>query len=189
MASLEQRWKAERERHEQQLAPYRYFAARGLRRSATVTPPKLRYWSYAPVRAWVMALAALGLAGFLGWQALRGQDTDPARAIGVTLLIVLLATGRVTVSQHGLSFDIAGPRRVSCFGFIPLSVVLDVVVGATPAGWPHPGTASSWFPGSHAVRVLYLGSDGAKAARTAWVRDPERLGTALLGRPMRYGED
>ncbi len=192
MAALERSWKAEQDRHEQQVLPYRYLAGRGLRRSATVTPQPLRFWSYAPVRAWVIALALVGLAGALGWQFIRGEEitsADAGRAVGVAVLVVVSATTRITVSQHGVSFDVAGPRRVSCFSFIPLSALLDVVVGSAPPDWPKPGTASSWFPRRHAVRILYLLPDGERAARSVWVSDPDRFGTALLGRPLRYGED
>lgn len=192
MAAPERSWKAEQERHEQQVLPYRYFAGRGLRRSATLTPQPLRFWSYAPVRAWVMALALVGLAGVLGWQVVRGEEitsTDVARAVGVALLVVVSATTRIAVSQHGVSFDVAGPRRVSCFSFIPLSAVLDAVVGSAPPDWPKSSSASSWFPGLHAVRIMYLLPDGEQAARSVWVRDPDRFGAALLGHPLWYGED
>lgn len=192
MAWLERRWAHERERHEDQVQLWRFFAGRGQRGSATVTPARLRYWSYAPPRLWVLALAVVVIAGFLGYQAVL-DDTpatsrDVLRFLAVTALVLVLSITRITVSNVGLSFDIAGLRRVSCFGFIPLSAVLDVAVGTGPPDWPRGRSASSWFPGSRAVHVLYL-LDGDRAVRSLWVRDPDRLGEALLGRPLRERAD
>ncbi len=188
MASLERRWKQERERHENQVQPWRFFAGRGQRRSATITPARLRYWSFAPPRPWVLVLAVVVVAGFFGYQAYVDDTVastrDVLRFLAVTALVVVVSITRITVSNTGLSFDIAGPRRVSCFGFIPLSAILDVAVGTRPADWPGGRSASSWFPGSRAVHVLYL-LDGDRAARSVWVQRPESLGTALLGRPLR----
>lgn len=188
MASLERRWKRERERHEEQVQPWRFFAGRGQRKSATITPARLRYWSYAPPRPWVLLLAVVVVAGFFGYQAIVDDTVastrDVLRFLAVTALVVVVSVTRITVSNTGLSFDIAGPRRVSCFGFIPLSAILDVTAGTRPADWPRGRSASSWFPGSRAVHVLYL-LDGNRASRSVWVRDPDSLGTALLGRPLR----
>ncbi|MBA2554339.1 MAG: hypothetical protein H0V10_11755 [Geodermatophilaceae bacterium] len=188
MASLERRWKRERERHEEQVQPWRFFAGRGQRKSATITPARLRYWSYAPPRPWVLLLAVVVVAGFFGYQAIVDDTVastrDVLRFLAVTALVVVVSVTRITVSNTGLSFDIAGPRRVSCFGFIPLSAILDVTGGTRPADWPRGRSASSWFPGSRAVHVLYL-LDGNRASRSVWVRDPDSLGTALLGRPLR----
>ncbi|MBA2414997.1 MAG: hypothetical protein H0V64_03730 [Geodermatophilaceae bacterium] len=188
MASLERRWKKERQRHEDQVQPWRFFAGRGQRRTATITPARLRYWSYAPPRPWIFALAVVVVAGFLGYQTFIDETpataSDVVRFLVITALVLLLAITRITVSNFGLSFDIAGLRRVSCFGFIALSAVLDVTAGTRPADWPRGRSASSWFPGSHAVHVLYL-LDGDRAVRSLWVRQPDRFGEALLGRPLR----
>lgn len=189
MASLERRWKQERERHEDQVQPWRFFAGRGARRSATITPARLRYWSYAPPRTWVLAVAAVVVAGFLGYQVF--VDSTPAstddivRFLAIIALVLALSITRITVSNVGLSFDIAGVRRVSCFGFLPLSAILDIAAAdARPEDWPRGRSASSWFPGSRAVHVLYL-LDGDRAVRSMWVHEPDRLGEALLGRPLR----
>lgn len=188
MASLERRWKQERARHEDQVQAWLFFTRRGPRRSATVTPARLRYWSYAPPRTWVLALAVVVVVGFFAYQTLVDESpartADVVRFLAITALVVLVSITRITVSNSGLSFDIAGPRRVSCFGFIPLSAVLDVATGARPADWPRGRSASSWFPGSRPVHVLYL-LDGERAVRSLWVRDPARLGEALFGRPLR----
>jgi hypothetical protein len=192
MASLERRWSKERDRHEDQVQPWRFFAGRGQRRSATLTPGPLRYWSYAPPRLWLLALAVVVVAGFIGFQFFvddtPAASSDVVRYLAVVALVLIVSTTRITVSNTGLSFDIAGPRRVSCFGFIPLSAILDVAVGTRPADWPAGRSASSWFPGSHAVRILHL-MDGERMVRSLWVRDPDRFGTAVLGRPPRdqYG--
>lgn len=188
MASLERRWASERRRHEAQVESWRFFAGRGLRRTTTVTPGGLRYWSYAPPRVWLLTLAVVTVAGFLGYRAVL--DSSPAdtadvlRFAAVMALVLALSITRVTVSQYGVSFDIAGPRRVSCFGFIPLSAVLDVATGSRPPQWPRGRPVSSWFPGAHAVHVLLM-VEGDRAVRSVWVRDPDRLGAALLGRPLR----
>jgi len=192
MASLEPRWKQERQRHEDQVQPWRFFAARGQRRSATITPARLRYWSYAPARARVLAIAALAVAAFFAYQAFAKDgpvsQRDVVRFLAITALVLVLATTRITVSNTGLSVDIAGPRRVSCFGFIPLSAVLDVAAGTRPPDWPRGRSASSWFPGGRAVHLLYL-LDGNRAVRSLWVRNPDRLGAALLGRPLHDRDD
>lgn len=191
MASLERRWKQERERHEDQVQPWRFLAGRGQRRTATMTPPRLRYWSYAPPRTWVLAIAVVVLGAFFAYQRIDDAATesgDVVRFVALTLVVLILAITRITVSNFGLSFDIAGLRRVSCFGFIGLSAILGVAADPRPADWPRGRSAASWFPGSHAVHVLYL-LDGERAVRSMWVRDPDRLGEALLGRPLRDRAD
>ena len=189
MASLERRWKQERERHEDQVQSWRFLAGRGPRRSATVTPTRLRYWSYAPPRTWVLAAALVVVAGFFGYRVFidttSANSGDVVRFLAITVLVLVVSITRITVSNAGHSFDIAGLRRVSCFGFIALSAILDVAPDIRPADWPRGRSASSWFPGSRAVHVLYL-VEGDRAVRTMWVRDPDRLSEALLGRPMRH---
>lgn len=187
MAALERRWAQEREKHERQVQPWRFFAGRGPRSSTTTTPIRLRYWSYAPPRIWVLAAAVVVVAGYLVYLRLAGTasaGTDLGRLVAIVALLLFVSTTRITVSQHGLSFDIAGVRRVSCYGFIALSAILDVAVGHRPAEWPRARSASSWFPGARRVFLLYQ-VDGERATKSLWVRKPERFGAAVLGRPLR----
>lgn len=189
MAALERRWAAEREKHEQQVQPWRFFAARGPRRSVTAVPGPLRYYSYAPPRWWVLVAAVVAVAGYLVYLGLADSasaGTDLGRLLAIVALLLFVSVTRITVSQHGTSFDIAGIRRVSCYGFIALSAVLDVATGPPSADWPRPRSASSWFPGASRVVLLYL-RDGERAARSLWVRDPHRFATAVLGRDVGDG--
>lgn len=186
MAALERRWARERELHERQVEPWRFLTARGSRRSATTTPTPLRYWSYAPPRTWVLAAAVVAVGGYFGYVGLSDSasvSSDIARLVAIVVLLLLVSVTRITVSHHGFSFDIAGIRRVSCYGFVALSAVLDVAVDRRPADWPRPRSASSWYPGAQRVCVLYT-VDGERAAKSLWVRDPDRFGQAVLGRPL-----
>lgn len=188
MAALERRWAPERDKHERQVQPWRFFAGRGTRSSATVTPAPLRFWSYAPPRTWVIVAATVAIAAFLGyqWQFRDGpmSATDLIRFLAIVALLLLVSVTRITVSQHGVSFDIAGIRRVSCYGFLAIGAIIDAAAGPRPADWPKGRPASSWFPGARHVHLLY-NVDGKRAVKSCWVRDPERFGVAVLGRPMR----
>lgn len=187
MAGLDRRWAQEREKHERQVQPWRFFVARGPRRSATTTPIRLRYWSYAPPRTWVLVAAVVAAAGYLTYVGLAdtaSAGTDLGRLVAIGALLLFVSVTRITVSQHGVSFDIAGIRRVSCYGFVALSAILDVTVRQRPEDWPRARSASSWFPGATRVYLLYT-VDGARAAKSLWVRNPDRFGEAVLGRPMR----
>ena len=191
MAALERRWAQERDKHERQVQPWRFFAGRGARSSATVTPTPLRYWSFAPPRAWVLIAAALAIAAFLfyQWQFRDGPASygDLIRFLAIVALLLLVSVTRITVSQHGVSFDIAGIRRVSCYGFLALSAIIEVAAGTRPADWPKGRSASSWFPGARHVHLLYT-VDGERTVKSCWVRDPDRFGGAVLGRPMRTAD-
>ncbi len=178
----------DRERHITQVGAYGYFSPRRPRRSVTVTPPPLRYWQYDLARWWVVALVVVGLAGWLGFLAGRDgaaavtAELPAAAALGV--LVIAFSTGRLTVSDVAVSTDIAGLRRTSSFGIVPLALVQDVVAGPAPAGWPRPRRRGGWWPGRTRIAVRQLASDGlTERAFTVWVRDPEAFADAL-GHPL-----
>ncbi|MDQ3576014.1 MAG: hypothetical protein M3443_00065 [Actinomycetota bacterium] len=116
-----------------------------------------------------------------------GQGATVARALGFAVLLAVVifavSTYRVTVSNSGISFDIAGLRQVSSFGFVPLFAVREVRHGV-PGDWPKARLKGGWWPGRRRVSVLYLHEDAMVHAFQVWVGDPEAFGTALLGRPM-----
>lgn len=190
MAALERRWAGQRDRHEAQVQGWRFFSARGPRAGATVVPRPLRFTAFAPPRVWLLALAVIALAGFFVY-ALVIDDTpssanDALTFVALVALIMILSVTRITVSDHGVSFDIAGVRRVSCYGFVPLSAVRDVAVGPKPADWPRGRSASSWVPGGRRVSLLIADvvADGVtQEVKTLWVRDPDRFRDAVLSGP------
>jgi hypothetical protein len=94
------------------------------------------------------------------------------------------STGRLTVSDAALSTDIAGLRRSSSFGLVPLVLVRDVVRGAPPADWPRARRRGGWWPGRTRVAVRHLAPDAeTDRAFTVWVRNPEAFADAL-DRPL-----
>jgi hypothetical protein len=100
------------------------------------------------------------------------------------VLVIVGSTGRLTVSDAGLSTDIAGLRRPSSFGVVPLALVQDVVRGAPPADWPRARRRGGWWPGRTRVCVRHLAPDAAtERALTVWVRDPDAFADAL-DRPL-----
>lgn len=190
MAALERRWASERDRHETQVQSWRFFSRRGPRASATVTPRPLRFTAFAPPRLWLLALALVVLVGFFGYQLLIDDtpvnENDALMFVAILALVLILSVTRITVSDHGLSFDIAGVRRVSCYGFVPLSAVRDVAVGERPADWPRGRSASSWVPGGQPVSLLIadVSPDSVtQEVKTMWVRDPDRFRDAVLSGP------
>ena len=147
----------ERERHLAGVAAFGFFLPRRPRRSVTVTPAPLRYWQFDAAR-WIVVVLAV--------------------------LVVLGSTGRLTVSDTALSTDIAGLRRPSSFGVVPLALVRDVVVGTPPADWPRARRRGGWWPGRTRVAVRHLAPDAeTDRALTVWVRDPEAFADAL-DRPL-----
>jgi hypothetical protein len=174
----------ERERHLEQVTSYGYLVRLGPKRSVTRTPAPLRYWQYDPVRAYVVALVALALAAWLGWLGARDGSAAvvgeiPLAAV-LTVVVLVFSTGRLTVSDHAVSTDIAGLRRTSSFGVGPLALVREVVAGPPPAGWPRARRRGGWWPGRTRVSVRHLGFDGAgDRALTVWVRDPQAFADAL----------
>jgi hypothetical protein len=178
----------ERERHLQQVTSYGFLVRLGPKRSVTVTPAPLRYWQYDAVRAHVVGLAALGFAAWFGWLAARDGSAGVQRNLGlgiaVAVVVLVFSTGRLTVSESAVSTDIAGLRRTSSFGVVPLSLVREAVRGSAPAGWPRPRRRGGWWPGRTRVTVRHLGPDGnGDRAFTVWVRDPAAFADAL-GAPL-----
>lgn len=116
------------------------------------------------------------------------QGGAVGRSIGFAVLLAVVifavSTYRLTVGSHGLSFDIAGLRQVSSFGFVPLYAVREVRVGPTPENWPKPALKGGWWPGRRRVNVAHLDEHAAPAAFHVWVSDPEAFGAAVLGRPV-----
>ncbi|MGY2081540.1 hypothetical protein [Modestobacter sp. SYSU DS0657] len=179
----------DRERHITQVTSYGYFAARGPKRSVTVTPAPLRYWQYDPAGPLVLGLTALALAAWLGVIAWReggsGVAAELPIALALAALVVVGSTGRLTVSDAGVSTDIAGLRQVSSFRIVPRVLVQEVVPGPPPAGWPKARRRGGWWPGRTRVSVRHLGMDGqTEEAFTVRVRDAEAFADAL-GHPLR----
>jgi hypothetical protein len=174
----------DRERHVSQVTSYGFLAARGPKRSVTVVPPPLRYWQYNPASPLVLALTTVAVAawlGFLGWRDGAGAVTgELPLAVGLAVLVLLGATGRLTVSDTAVSTDIAGLRQTSSFGIVPRVLVTDVVLGAGPTGWPRPRRRGGWWPGRHRVSVRHLDADATgERAFTVWVRDPAAFADSL----------
>jgi hypothetical protein len=173
----------ERDRHLEQTRGYRFVAGRGAKPSATVTPAPLRYWQYdAPSRTAVLFVVVvvgiwLGLFGWAdGWAGFR--DEAPL-AFGCGLVVLGLSVSRYTVSDHGLSIDVAG-SRTSAATVVPLMLVRDVRLGEAPAEWPKPARQGGRWPGRVRVAVRHLDADGhGEKAFTHWVRDPQAFATAL----------
>ena len=178
----------DRERHLSQVTSYGFFARRGPKRTVTVVHAPLRYWQYNAAGPMVVALTvvfATAWLGFLGW-----RDGGAAVAAELPLVLVLAAlvllgaTGRLTVSDAGVSTDIAGLRQTSSFGIVPLVLVTEVVEGRAPAGWPRARNRGGWWPGRRRISVRHLDTDGTtEKAFTVWVRNPAAVADAL-GRPL-----
>ena len=178
----------DRERHITQVSAYGFLTPRRPRRTVTVTPPPLRYWQYDAARWWVVVLAVVGVAvwlGFLAWRDGGGAAAhDAVLAVGLGLLVVAGSTGRLTVSDSALSTDIAGLRQTSSFGVVSLGLVQDVVAGPVPEGWPRARSRGGWWPGRTRVAVRHLARDGVgERAFTVWARDAGAFADAL-GHPL-----
>ena len=178
-----------REEHVTQVTSYGYLARRGPKRSVTVTPRPLRWWQYDLASPTVIALTVLAVAawlGFLGWREGGAASAGEAPlAIGLGLFVLLVSTGRFTVSDRAVSTDIAGLRQTSSFGIVPLVLVQEVVSGRPPAGWPRPRHRGGWWPGRRRISVRHLDMDAeTEKSFTVWVRDPAAVAEAL-GRPLR----
>ncbi|MGY1642081.1 hypothetical protein ACI782_13280 [Geodermatophilus sp. SYSU D00703] len=178
----------ERQRHATQVGAYGFFPGRGPRRSATVVPAPLRYWQYAPARLWLVVAVVLGVGLWLGLAAWQGGaaavagEVPLAAVLGVAVLV--LSTTRLTVSDAGLSTDVAGLRATSALHVVARSAVQEVRRGAPPRGWPKARRRGGWWPGRTRVAVRHLAADGTtEQSFTAWVRDPEAFAEAL-DRPL-----
>src|SRR5690349_20342386 len=105
----------DRERHIADVASHGFLTPRRARRTVTVTPAPLRYWQYDPARAWVVVLVVVAVAGWLGFLAWRdgaaGATGDLPLVVVLAVAVLLGSTGRLTVSDHALSTDIAGLRQ------------------------------------------------------------------------------
>jgi hypothetical protein len=178
----------DRERHISQVTSYGFFARRGPKRSVTVVPTPLRYWQYNAASPLIGALTVLAVAawlGFLGWRDGSAAVTaELPLALAMAALVLAGSTGRFTVSDHGVSTDIAGLRQTSSFGVVPRVLVTDVVAGRAPADWPRAKRRGGWWPGRRRVSVRHLGGDAlTEQAFTVWVRDPAAFADAL-DRPL-----
>lgn len=176
VAERSARWERARTEHEDAVRRAGMIPGRARRR--------LRYAGLTPAGPLVLLLAVLVVGGYAGWLGWRGgaEWATAGRLAVFVLLLVLAATNRAGVTPHGLSFDVAGFRRLASFGFVPLHAVRDTAVGRRPAGWPRAGL---WhgepFPGLHRVHVRFTDRSGADRVRTAWVRRPERYAETVLG--------
>lgn len=176
----------ERRLHVEQVRGHRFVAGWGPKRSATVIPAPLRYWQYRPPGPVALAFVAAVVAAWLGvfgWVGGRTAVLDELPlAVVAGIVVLVLSTGRLTVSDHGMSFDVAGartdPSRV-----VPLVLVRDVVSGRPPDDWPAAKRRGGWWPGRARVAVRHLGEDDGERALTLWVRDPDAF-AAALGCPL-----
>jgi hypothetical protein len=179
----------DRERHVAQVTSYGFFSPRRPKRTVTVTPPPLRYWQYDTARWWVVLLAVVGVAAWLGFLAWRdGADAATGEiplAVALGLLVIAFSTARLTVSDSAVSTDIAGLRQSSSFSVVSLGLIQDVVAGPSPEEWPRARRRGGWWPGRTRVAVRHLAADGVtERAFTVWVRDPAAFADAL-GHPLR----
>jgi hypothetical protein len=168
------RWERARQRHEDALRWAGWRPGRARRR--------LRYAALTPAGPLVRAAVTLGLAAYLAWSAVRGQLDGAAVLRGALLAaaVLLLSTNRASVSEAGLSFDVAGLRKVTSFGFVPLYAVTAAVAGPRPEGWPRGPWHGARLPGRGRVHVRFEDSSGEDKVRSAWVRDPERYARTVL---------
>lgn len=174
----------ERDRHTEQVGAYGFLPGRGPRRSATVTPAPLRYWQYDPARPWLVVAVLLAVAAWLGLFAWVGGPGAVAAEVPVAVLlgfaVLLLSTTRLTVSDSGLSSDVAGLRGTSSVHVVARNLVHEVRRGRPAEGWPRGKRRGGWWPGRTRVAVRHLSAEGtAEQVFTVWVRDPEAFADAL----------
>jgi hypothetical protein len=145
---------------------------------------RLRYACLIPAGPLARLLAGAALLVYLIAARLRGE-ADAAtvlRALALTLVFVVLCTNRASVTEYGLSFDVAGVPRPSSFGFVPLYAVREVVSGPRrPEGWPRGPSHGGPWPGLGRVHIRYEDAQGETRVRSAWVRDPARYAETVLG--------
>jgi hypothetical protein len=172
-----------RDRHLEQTRGHRFLAGRGPKPSATVRPAPLRYWQYdLPGRTaflFILVVVAVWLGAF-GWVGGWSDVRDEAPlALGLGLAVLLLSVRRLTVSDHGLSTDVAG-SRTSRSTVVPLMLVREVRRGDPAPAWPQATRQGGRWPGRPRVAVRHQAADGrTEQAFTHWVRDPEAFAAAL----------
>jgi hypothetical protein len=174
------RWEKARQRHGDVLRLAGMVPWRAARR--------LRYACLTPAGPVVRLLVGVVLLAYLVWVQVRGDFGTGVvlRALVLALLFLALCTNRASVTEHGLSFDVAGLRQQSSFGFVPLYAVQDVVPGRRPADWPRGPSHGAPWPGLGRVHIRYEDAYGEVKVRTGWVRRPARYAeTVLGGRPER----
>lgn len=180
------RWSTQRDAHLRQIHAFSFLVPSRLKRSATKMPAPLRYTQHLPASRTVRLLLVVAAPAYLGLQL--SQGTEPGTAIGfATLLAVLIFTAstfRMSVGNHGISFDISGLRQVASFGFVPLYAVRDAQLGRPSPDWPKAPVKGGWWPRRRRVSVLHIDESGEPQAFQVWVTDPEAFATAILGRPM-----
>jgi hypothetical protein len=144
---------------------------------------RLRYACLTPAGPLTRLLAGVGMLAYLLWTQIRGDFGTAAvvRALALTVAFLVLCTNRASVTEHGLSFDVAGFRRQSSFGFVPLYAVRDVEPGPRPEGWPRGPSHGAPWPGLGRVHIRYEDAYGEVRARSAWVRRPPRYAEIVLG--------
>jgi hypothetical protein len=174
-----------RRAHAEQVRGHRFVAGWGPKRTATVVPAPLRYWQYRPGGPFAAGAAVLVVVlwlGLFGWFAgVEAVREELPLALVAGLAVYVLNTRRVTVSDHGLSFDVAGSRTDPA-DVIPSVLVQEVRAGRAPADWPQVDRRGGWWFGRTRVAVRHLGDDGEQAL-TVWIRDPAVFADAL-GAPL-----
>lgn len=180
------RWSTQRDAHLRQIQAFSFLVPSRLKRSTTQMPAALRYAEHLPASRTVRLLLAVAAPAYGALQLSQGTQTRTAILFATVLTAVIFAasTFRLAVGNHGISFDIAGLRHVSSFGFVPLYAVRQAELGGPPADWPKAPLKGGWWPGRRRVSVLHVDETGAPQAFGVWVSDPEAFGTAVLGRPM-----
>jgi hypothetical protein len=173
------RWERARQKHDGALVAAGMLP-RWLRRRAG---RPLRYACLTPPGPLTRLGTGVLLLAYLLWRRAAGGVDLPLvlAALGVAALCLLLSTNRASVTEAGLSFDIAGVRKVSSFGFVPLHAMRDVVSGPRPADWPRGPSHGAPWPGHGRVHLRYEDARGDLRARSAWVRDPAGYAETVLG--------
>jgi len=187
------RWSAERDRHDSEVQGWRFLPSLGRRRMVTKVTAPLRFWTVVPAGPLVRGVAVLVIVVWWAVMAVTTSVEEAWRDIltpaVIALIIVLAATQRLSVSQHGMSFDLGAINRVSLTGFVPLFGVVDAVAGPRPADWPRGRRRGCWIPGWTQVHVYYRDETNTERVTSTWVLYPDPLVEALTGRPSGRSTD
>lgn len=180
------RWSTQREAHLRQIHAFSFLVPSRPKRSATKMPAPLRFAQHLPASRTVRLLLVVAAPAYLGLQLSQGTETGIAIGFAAALAAVIFAasTFRMSVGNHGISFDISGLRQVASFGFVPLYAVREAKLGRPSPDWPRAPVKGGWWPRRRRVSVLHINESGEPQAFQVWVGDPEGFGTAILGRPM-----